>query len=740
MKETLKTLCKLCCTLLCVLVISCTDSSDEQPTPPEPESTTENYQLEENVIVLEDDELVHISSVEDMSIIYKGNTPKENLPQVGEIILVPNPNKIFPSGFLGEVIKTYEQGDQYHIETESVAIDEAFTYLNVSQSYELTPDAAKPITRGIEESETDFVRFTRPIETDLAEGISVDGELTLGIKVDVALNIDKRNGKKIRSGKITTSTLQHVDVSLDVELEKEYEKSVNLTPTAIPLPPLQLGPITLVPALQPYLFIQADGKIETHPSMTYQQIRTAGLNFDGNSWNFNNDDSKEPVIEFNLTPDIHMEGCLYEGVGVALEFRLFGSENAKAFIDAKLGPQISGEVTLATNPNLLYESGKDSYLEFCMQFTAGGGAGLKFFSIEKEWSNYPINLSFIQSTRYFFPKFQNSEVLWEKVADGSYIATATTTLSRDLLFKTHVGIAIYGEDNSVVSKSDSYEYMNEEDFSNNPLYETFAGIPQKNTAYTYTMWGDKIVKGEPIPEIVKERKIKQYTHSSDDIYGWSETYSFTYNESEQIEKIEVYEKYGNENTLTDSYDFDYTEGKTTFSVKVTGEESENKYTLDITLNESGYIKSCKQTFSDEEVDTWTYEYNDDNQLSKMYRSEGNETWELVYENRNVTKTECEDVGSSTMSYGSLLYMGSAIPHELLYGIDIDEMEVFGLIGLLGKPSTHLPTQRSQRFVDSDEGTAYTYDFSWDTDEQGYPTQVGYLDDTEKNTVTFTWED
>lgn len=733
MKKALKTLSRVCYTLMCTLLISCSDTTNEEniPTTLEPEPSTKDYQLQENVIQIEGNALKQINSVEDMTIIYNGNTTKEDLPQVGKIILVSQPSTIFPHGFLGKAIRVSEQGGRYHIETEPVALDEAFTYLNVSKSYELTPDEVTS-TANNRGNETDYITFKRPFNKEISEGIDVNGELTLGVKIDIALNIDKRKGKNIRNGSIKTSILQQVEASLDIELEKEYEDNVNLTPKAITFPALQLGPITLVPALQPYLFIQAEGKIEAHPSMNYQQIRNTSLTFDGQSWKFDQDNASEPFIEFNLTPDIDMEGSIYDGIGTALEFRLYGSESNKAFIDAKLGPQISGEVTLVTTPDSLYESGKDSQLNFGMLLSAGGGAGVKFFSIEKEWSKYPINISFLESTRNFFPSFDK-----DKINRKEGIITASTELGCDLLWESEVGLALYDGD-KCIQRSDSVVYQFEKKFKDeNPLQVTFENIPKENnySIWSYVKWGDMYVKCK---RLNSKLLYARHTNGND-----ASSFEFTYNSDGLIERITIIETEADKNgnisfSYTEHYNFNYSDDKNSFSVRVSAPDTESSYTFDITLNENGFIKSCKQIFYDGDVDIWEYEYNEDNQMIKMYRTEGRETWHTTYNNEgDATEGGCNGESSNKIYYSDIENKSNAILHEIMYGTDIDEMEVFGLIGLLGKPSKHLPNKRIQNY--SDGGETCIYNFSWDTDNHGFPTKVWYKDGGDLNTISFTWE-
>ena len=232
---------KLWYLLLCIYFVSCSEKNDIVEPKPDPESTPveKDYELADNVIELEGDLLKHVAKQKGDTLVYNGNTPNNALPKVGEIVLVTQSTDVFPYGFLGKVTKI-SNDENVNVITEAVALDEAFDYLDVSQSYELTPESSKAISRNTE-SDSEFVSFPIPFDEEISDGICIKGELVLGIKVDAKFKIDKRNGNKTRNGKITVSTLQQVDMSLDIELEKEFEKSLEFPPKAITFPPLQLG-------------------------------------------------------------------------------------------------------------------------------------------------------------------------------------------------------------------------------------------------------------------------------------------------------------------------------------------------------------------------------------------------------------------------------------------------------------------------------------------------------------------
>ena len=120
---------KLLCLLLCTMVISCSDKSDPvapEPNPePEPTPVEKEYELADNVIELEGDLLENVSSVKGDTLVYESGTPANELPKVGDIVLVTQSTDVFPYGFLGKVTKISNDGN-INVITEAAALDEAF--------------------------------------------------------------------------------------------------------------------------------------------------------------------------------------------------------------------------------------------------------------------------------------------------------------------------------------------------------------------------------------------------------------------------------------------------------------------------------------------------------------------------------------------------------------------------------------------------------------------------------------
>lgn len=182
-----------------------------------------------------------------------------------------------------------------------------------------------------------------------------------------------------------------------------------------------------------------------------------------------------------------------------------------------------------------------------------------------------------------------------------------------------------------------------------------------------------------------------------------------------------------------------------YDVVMEVEEDGDKNVFNLSLNEMGFAKYCKQIESDGNVEEWWFEYNSDGQLTKMTRSEGdNEVHEIVYENGNISSvkeihTDHEGDNNWVISYGSSLIenKGCIMLFDETFGIDMDEMKYAYFAGLLGKATKNLPTEKYDK-ADGDKGT-----YTWTLNADGLPVKLvsvesgnGWTD--EPQTMEFKW--
>lgn len=173
---------------------------------------------------------------------------------------------------------------------------------------------------------------------------------------------------------------------------------------------------------------------------------------------------------------------------------------------------------------------------------------------------------------------------------------------------------------------------------------------------------------------------------------------------------------------------------------------EDGSTIDMTLNSKGYVGSCLQTYKDGRTDTWAFEYNANDQLVKMKRSEGeNEVTVITYENGNITEVimtsdEADEGMHSKISYTSdetptpIKNTNGIMLFDITFGIDMDEMGFAYWAGLLGKATKQLPVKIT--YIDDPEKERIDT-FKW-LMKDNEVNKMRHTNDQDSYEFTFTW--
>lgn len=173
------------------------------------------------------------------------------------------------------------------------------------------------------------------------------------------------------------------------------------------------------------------------------------------------------------------------------------------------------------------------------------------------------------------------------------------------------------------------------------------------------------------------------------------------------------------------------------------EEDEVFAECNMLLNNRGFVKYCKE-LCDGDVEEWWFEYNSEDQLTRMTRSEGgNEVTEITYKDGNITHVkmlseEDDDSSEYAIGYGAPLIenKGGIMLFDVTFGIDMDEMSYAYFAGLLGKATKNLPAES----VDPEYGDKETY--TWMLNAKGLPEKmistVSYNGWTDSEETSFEW--
>lgn len=716
------------CFILCTLIISCSEKDsviDSNPNPnPEPDPTPieEEYDLADNVIEMKDDLLDHIFSLKGDTLVYKSNTPDNTLPKVGDILMVTQPTEVFPYGFLGKVTKI-SKNDQINIITEDVALDEAFDYLDVEGTYVLNSDDVQNNTR---------LNSTLTLEYPFTVLDCIEGKLKneLNIVVNLKLTIDKRNGKNIRSGFIEFDLTNHANIEAGIinEFEKGGGKMIEKLGNPLQVGRIMAGPIIIVPAIQAYVTSKIEGSFGFSCNFDTWKEQKIIMNFNGTEWSMSTL-KDENNWNFQFDPELKIEGSAYLGGGLALDFKFYNNDHIKVAVTGELGMEASGEVNFNYN-NLngsLYSDLKDSGVALDLKGGVGLEATAKIFFLDAKWEHPLYEKIFLEKENYIFPSFSNNNLSY---LNGEMLAS--TTLERNVLWKQEVGLSLYNGD-KLIQMSDPVEYKNEKDFiHNNPLEEVFYDIPENKlsdySVWTHVKWGDIYVKCEQLTPVIPAKKIKSLEFWESENEEMIYKYSFSY-ENNVIKEIE----YENIYQGTTNYVFNYLADGT---INVIGINSDEKDTFTLILNKDGYIESCHHIYEgpeDSDSEDFEFEYNENGQLTTMIRSEEDETWNIVYNALNAVDISCNERKLNDITYGNEISPENMIMFEWMYGLDVDDMSIFGFIGMLGKSSNNLP------IVNKEYVEGFTMNYDWSLDISGYPNKVIIDEDGFENEVIFTWE-
>ena len=715
--------------LLCAILVSCSDSPTLPETSlpkPEPDPVEKEYELADNVIELEGDQLRYISSMKGDTLVYDSTTPANQLPNIGEIILVTQSTDVFPYGFLGKVMEVSQNGN---VITEAAALDETFLYLNVEGTYEL--ESADMEHKGrVSNASLESYKINNKFSVQIGRYISGSIEFGLNAQLGFKFHIDKRNGKNIRTGYVDAILEDYFGLVASLAFgekdeDDEMDEPQNLG-NGLKLGKIVVGAILIEPVLQPYIKPQLEGSAKISWSGENSSARKIRMNFDGDKWTMAPIERDDAEFDFRTKPDLDMVGSAFVGPGIALELRLYGNKNIKVALNTQVGIEASGEMSLATDKDDVYDTLKDSKLSLALKGGVGLEASAKVFLLKLKWEHM-FEKTWYQWDWYAFPSFTEDSLVYNKDE-----ISASVKVGQELLWEQEVGLALYdGEE--CVELSEPLMYKKEDDFEeNNPLEQVFENISEDKksdySVWTYVKWGDVFIKCK---QLTPKKRISHMQHIAYyERFLEERDYNFLY-DGDVINCINAQFYVNNELGGSESYNFHYLNDSVVNVVMTPSEGGGCSFYM--TLDKDGYVNSCRQTYNKGGTNYWEYEYNKNGQLTRVKQSEENETWKLAYKNNNVV-----NVGNGRITndiyYGSLLNLSEMVMFEYMYGVDVDEMEIFGLLGMLGKPSEELLSGRKEYAEDGVEN----YNYEW-TMENGYPCMCTITGDKSKNIIYFTWE-
>lgn len=160
-------------------------------------------------------------------------------------------------------------------------------------------------------------------------------------------------------------------------------------------------------------------------------------------------------------------------------------------------------------------------------------------------------------------------------------------------------------------------------------------------------------------------------------------------------------------------------------IKVDDKANDEGYTVNVSLNHSGYSEYWKTVWDDGDVEERWFEYNADNQIKRIRISTnygGNGTIEYSYENGNIVgiKMSPADGGTMKLNYGNtpIKNTGGVMIFQM-FGIEDTATQYAYYAGLLGKATMSLPVKCELSF----DGEISVENYTWTVNDKDLPTKL-----------------
>lgn len=167
------------------------------------------------------------------------------------------------------------------------------------------------------------------------------------------------------------------------------------------------------------------------------------------------------------------------------------------------------------------------------------------------------------------------------------------------------------------------------------------------------------------------------------------------------------------------------------------------------LDMNGFVTYAYQVYlDDDDVDEWSFEYNTDGYLTKVYRTESNDTTTITHANGDIQKVVRVD-GDGYRSEYTLAYTndeytspvankGCIMLYDEAFGVDLDEMEIVYYAGMLGKATKNLPMGATYKGTEGSSSYTDFETYHWEFNDNKLPIKY-WEDDYKEGAITFTWK-
>lgn len=471
-------------------------------------SVVPESKLRNNVITYDNGITPFVTKLEQKSFVLLSITPKQYIPNVGDVVATTFDCEGFPDGLIAriEMVKVTDQG--YVCTYSQASIDDLYEqifyvgYVDNNEAASLDNNkrvsvSAKKIlwSKGFDEKWSHSGTST-----------NIQGEDEAYIKVTIT--------------KTFTSPLS-VTIDLVNEIRSSFDFQANSIASIMP-PRFQIGPVIrcgrifipefpliwFEPQLSLYGYVKEEGSVDISFKAHFNRTDKITLAYSNHAW----DCYYTPLTDAGVdVSEVSMNG--YCEIGLQPEFLL-------SLNSSKTGIGISSSFGLRENVNFKFDALQyfntgvyDAIKESKATLTSPQSVDVFVQSglFEKEAPRASFNVfdrnPQIGSSKYILPSFTQ---LCQKDGfhDGNIIIS--TSIQKDLLIPVECGLAVYDSDDKIVETFDCpVPYKQEKDWTLNELAHEFTGLnPLKEyTCYPFVRCGGIVFRATPSKPIDFETKV-----------------------------------------------------------------------------------------------------------------------------------------------------------------------------------------------------------------------------------------
>lgn len=316
--------------------------------------TGDDYVLNEKTRIMPEEVSARVTQSEaDLStLIYGAEVADSDVPKAGDIVLA-RASATLPYGFLGRVTEVKAGGDGARtVQTEPVALNEAFDKLFIDETVELRPEGAEqPETKLLNPIfYDDELPYNFDVSVGAQHGGYAEGSISGAFRLTVNVNFDKEN--HIDYAAFTAECDVKPDIGLGIKYSEDSPEPIKiwdqkLADWSFARIPLANGLIQVVATASANFGVSASGSMDNVVNFESEYRFVAGAEYKDGQW----ETGRRGVPLGNHESPWNFEklafdGSLSSGLEFALNLKLYNSDDMKGSFSIETGGEVSGSIPI----------------------------------------------------------------------------------------------------------------------------------------------------------------------------------------------------------------------------------------------------------------------------------------------------------------------------------------------------------------------------------------------------------